>query len=86
MSSDSPTLTPQIIIESYQRAFQQVHGHHQPGVIHVGGQWYRVGGELIHRITLLQEITRLSEIAQRKTFPNTDKNLIQRLIFKLRGL
>lgn len=85
MSSDAPTLTPQIIIESYQRAFQQVHGH-QPGVIHVGGQWYRVGGELIHRVTLLQEITRLSEIAQRQTLPRTDKSLIQRLIFKLRGM
>jgi hypothetical protein len=85
MTPDSPTLTPQIIIDSYQRAYKQVHGHYAT-VVHVGGQWYRVSGELIHRVTLLQEIARLSDIAQKQTLPKSNKNMIQRLILKLRGL
>lgn len=82
-----PTLTPQSIVESYGRAYQKVYGR-VPRVRHVSGQWYCVGDETVHRLTLLTEIQRLSEEAkQLNPFVHTpNRSVINRLIARLRSL
>jgi replication initiation and membrane attachment protein DnaB len=79
------TLTPKHIMETYRRAYKQVHGQ-EPHIAHQFAEWYQVNGETVHRVTLFGEISRLRGLAQqqRLTAENTDKSLIQRLINKLR--
>lgn len=80
------TLTPQVIIDGYERAYERVYGR-LPSAQHVGGQWYYVNGETVHRMALMAEIGRLREqAAQRKRFQPEDRNMIQRLIARLRGI
>lgn len=82
-----PTLTPHSIVESYGRAYQKVYGR-LPRVRHVSGQWYCVGDETVHRLTLLTEIERLREEArQLNPFASSpNQSMIKRLIARLRTL
>lgn len=84
ITRDEPISAPQIILEAYQRAFRQVNGY-EPHIRHLGGHWYQVNGETVHRTFLMVEISRLRDLAQRQR-PTPDKSIIQRLIGKLRGI
>jgi hypothetical protein len=84
MASEDLTLSPQIMVDSYQRAYKQVHGRTLQ-VRHQFGEWYYINGETVHRLTLLQEITRLRSIAHKQRLQNTDRSLVQKLITRLRG-
>jgi hypothetical protein len=79
------TLTPEHIVNSYRSVFREVHGR-DPHVRHMGGQWYDVSGEMVHRLALLTEISRLSDIVRRQRSSRTDRNVINRIIARLRGL
>ncbi len=83
-STDAATLSPNEIVEHYQRAYKQVHGR-EPQVIHMFAEWYQVNGETVHRLTLFGEISRLRSLAQQQRLAKTDKSVVQRLIAKLRG-
>jgi hypothetical protein len=85
MNQADSTLTPKLMIESYQRAYRYVHGH-SPAVRHQFGEWYHVNGEIVPRSTLLAEITRLRSIAQKQRLQAADKSLVNRLIARLRGI
>ena len=86
MSPSDPTLTPDIIVTSYERAYRQVYGH-DPRIRHVGGQWYYVGDETVHRITLLTEIQRLrSQVQEQSPYATPNRSMIQRLIARLRTI
>ena len=85
MASEDLTLSPQIMVDSYQRAYKQVYGRTLQ-VRHQFGEWYYINGETVHRLTLLQEIARLRGIAQKQRLQNTDRSLVQRLITRLRGI
>ena len=87
MAYGEQTLTPHHIVESYGRAYRKVHGRY-PRVRHVAGQWYCVGDETVHRLTLMTEIKRLSEEArQLNPFAATpNRSVVQRLIARLRTL
>lgn len=85
MNQADATLTPQLIVEGYQRAYKHVHGR-TPQVRHQFGEWYSVSGEIVPRSTLLAEITRLRAIAQKQRLQSTDRSLMNRLIAKLRGI
>ncbi len=80
-----PTLTPQNIVDNFCRAYELVNGS-KPQIFHISAEWYRVNGEIVHRLTLLNEITRLRGFAQQQRLAKTDKTVIQRLISKLRGI
>jgi hypothetical protein len=82
---EDATLTPSLLIESYQRAYRHVHGR-SPVVRHQFGEWYYVNGEIVPRSTLLVEITRLRSLAQKQRLQATDKSLVNRLIARLRGI
>ncbi len=83
-SPDDATLTPQLIINAYERAFQRINGR-VPTVRHLGGQWYYVNGESVHRVALMTETKRLREMSKSQQ-PANDRGLITRLIAKLRGI
>lgn len=83
--TNNPTLTPQQIIDSYQRAYRQVHGQ-EPHVTHLFAEWYQVQGETVHRVTLFGEISRLRGLTQHQRTITTDKTLVQRLIARLRRI
>lgn len=84
LSRDETGPSPNIIVESYERAYQQLYGR-EPQVRHIGGPWYYVGGETVHRIMLLSEVKRLrEELDQRK--PKPSRGVIQRLIAHLRSI
>ncbi|MCA9913962.1 MAG: hypothetical protein H6671_07350 [Anaerolineaceae bacterium] len=80
------TLSPQAIMESFYHAYRAVNKQ-EPRVTHMFAEWYQVNGETVHRLTLLNEISRLRGIAnQQRLASAADKSLIQRLITKLRGI
>ncbi len=85
MNQADATLSPQLIVESYQRAYKHVHGR-TPQVHHQFGEWYQVGSEIVPRSTLLAEVARLRSIAQKQRLQSTDKSLVNRLIARLRGI
>jgi hypothetical protein len=85
MASEDLTLSPQVMVDSYLRAYKQVHGRTLI-VRHQFGEWYYINGETVHRLTLLQEITRLRGIAHKRRLQETDRPLVQRLIARLRGI
>ena len=85
---DGATLTPKHIVDSFQRAYRRVYGR-EAQVVHMFAEWYTVNGETVHRMTLFSEISRLNELArvqaeQRRPTAN-DRNMVQRLIARLRG-
>lgn len=84
VTSEAVTLTPQEILEHYQRAYRQVHGQ-EAHVIHMFAEWYQINGEMVHRLTLFGEISRLRGLAQQQRLAKTDKSIVQRLIARLRG-
>lgn len=83
VTQENATLTPQLIADNYRRAFKQVNGR-DPQIRHLGGPWYYVNGETVHRVAVLAEITRLRDLVKRPGMG--DKGMIQRLISKLRGM
>lgn len=86
MAVDDSTLTPQIIVDSYERVYREVH-ERDPHIRHIGGQWYYLNGETVHRLALFNEITHLHQVAhQRRQEQLASKSVIQRLILKLRGI
>ena len=85
MSPDDPTLTPELIIHGYVRAYRKLYGR-EPRIRHIGGQWYYVGGETVHRVSLLNETLRLHQLApQQSSYAAPNRGMIQRLISRLRG-
>jgi len=52
----------------------------------MGGYWYKVNGEIVHRTTLIQEITRLRELRRQQYKQKLDGNVLSRLIRKLRAV
>ena len=76
--------SPGEIIEHYQRAYRQVHGR-QAQAMHMFAEWYQINGEMVHRLTLFGEISRLRALAQQQRMAKTDRSVVQRLIAKLRG-
>lgn len=82
MQATETTLTPQDIADGYVRAYHTLHGV-QPKVRHMGGYWYQVNGEIVHRTTLTRECLRLRQLAQQKK--PIEKNLVLRLIARLKG-
>lgn len=84
-TANAPEQTAEQILEDYARTFKLVHGQY-PRVGYLSNQWFRVNGETVHRLTLMNEIERLRHLAQRKHIHSTDKGLVNRLISKLRGL
>jgi hypothetical protein len=83
VAQENATLTPQVIADNFRRAFHKVNGR-EPQIRHLGGPWYYVNGETVHRVALMAEITRLRDLVRR---PDTaDKSMIQRLIDKLRRI
>jgi hypothetical protein len=83
--SDDPTLTPQLIVNAYQRVFEQANGR-VPTVRHLGGQWYYVNGETLHRVALMTETKRLRDLVKSQRQASAERNVITRLIAKLRGI
>ncbi len=81
----SNTLTPKQIMETYRRAYHQVHGQ-EAHINHQFAEWYQVNGETVHRVTLFAEISRLRALAQQQRLnaESTDRSVIQRLIARLR--
>jgi hypothetical protein len=85
MASDDPTLTPELIVHGYTRAYRKVYGR-DPRIRHIGGQWYYVGGETVHRVSLLNETLRLHQMApSESSYATANRGMIQRLISRLRG-
>jgi hypothetical protein len=78
------TLTSQSIVESYRHAYRKVYGR-EPQIMHIFAEWYQVNGEMVHRVALLGEITRLLELHKQQRIQKTDKSIIHRLIAKLRA-
>ena len=86
MSSEDITLTPQRIVDDYESAYHKVYGQ-QPRVRHIGGQWYYIGGETVHRVALLTETARLRDVAkQQNIFSSPTRSMISRLITRLRSI
>lgn len=88
MNSDQQdvTLSPKSIMESFYHAYLAVHKQ-QPQIVHMFAEWYQVNGETVHRLTLLNEITRLRDLAnQQRISSKADRSIIQRLITRLRGV
>ncbi len=84
MIADDPTLPPRYVCENYRRAYNVVNGR-EPAVRYMGNHWYNVNGEIVYRSTLMEEISRLRNMAQRQRVPQ-DRSVIQRLIARLRSL
>jgi hypothetical protein len=85
MPYDDTTLTPQMIVDHYERAYRRVHGA-EPRARHIGGQWYYVSGETIHRLALMAETARLNDLARQRSFATPTRSIINRLISRLRGI
>ncbi len=86
MSPNDVTLTAQAIIDDYEAAYRKVHGQ-EPRVRHIGGQWYYINGETVHRVALLTETARLRDVArQQSPFSSPTRGMITRLIARLRGI
>jgi hypothetical protein len=86
MSPDDITLTPEWIVNEYEAAYRKVHGY-DPRIRHIGGQWYYIGGETVHRVALLTETARLRDIVkQQNPFSSPNRGMISRLIARLRGI
>jgi len=82
---DNASLSPRALIESYSHAFNAVNGR-SPRVRYMGNHWFVVNGETVHRVTLMEEIARLRDLAQRQTLHRADKGVIKRLIARLKNL
>jgi hypothetical protein len=79
----SSHLTPEQITDYYRRAYRMVYNR-DPQVAHAFAEWYQANGEIVHRITLFAEITRLRDQAQKERLKQADRSVIQRLIARLK--
>ena len=84
---ENATLTPMSLVTSYERAYRMATGR-APRVRHIGGQWYYINGETVHRVALMAETVRLQHMAQDRNPFNVipTRSLINRLISRLRTL
>lgn len=73
------------VIKEYAHFFCMVYGR-DPAAHYVRDGWYRINGEFVHHHVLLQQIDNLRHLARRKRMHESNKNAIQRLIEKLRGM
>lgn len=87
ISHNEVTLSPFDIAEAYRESFKTLYGK-DVDVQYIYNKWYTVNGETVHRITLMQEITRLQGLIRlrNQSMPRRDKNMVNRLISRLRGL
>lgn len=85
MRPNDKTLTPQDIAEGYMRSYYQLHGR-QPKVQHMGGYWYRINGEVVHRSTLVHEIINLRQLIKEQKKSGLPKGIIQRLITRIKAI
>jgi hypothetical protein len=83
MTRNDETLTPQDIAEGYMRSYHALYGR-QPSVRHMGGYWYQINGEIVHRTTLTSEMFRLRKLAQQQK--PIERSIVQRLITRLKSL
>ena len=79
------TLTPQIISDSFRRAYKDFYGR-DVHVIHCAAEWYQVDGEYVHRMTILQSLEHLREMLRARSTRDDKRNAVRRLIAKIRGL
>ncbi len=79
------TLTPGDIAEGYQQLYKSMHGS-SPRVQHMGGYWYKVNGEIVHRNTLIGEMHRLRDLKREQYRQKLERGLLSRLISKLRAI
>ncbi|MDX2160890.1 MAG: hypothetical protein SF162_06150 [bacterium] len=82
---EDPSLPPRYIVEHFRKAYHGLH-RREPMVRYMGNHWFYVNGETVHRATLIEEIARLRELAQRQTLIKKDQSVIQKLISKLRSM
>lgn len=82
---EETALPPRHAMEYYRRAYKGVHGR-EPAVRYAGNYWYFVNNEAVHHGVLIQEIARLRDLSQKQTLLTADKNVIHRIIARLRGL
>jgi hypothetical protein len=73
------------IVEDYGRAYQLAYGQ-KPRVRYMGNQWFNINGQMVHRSFLESETTRLTGMARARHRSHTDKNVVSRIIAKLRAL
>ncbi len=85
LSADDSVTPPRYVVENYRIAYVGAHGR-EPAVRYMGNHWYYVNGETVHRVTLLAEIERLRALPPKQQFRRTDRNIVQRLIDRLRAL
>ena len=80
-------VSPQSLIKNYEQVFRMAYGR-DPRARHIGGQWYYVNGETVHRVALMAETSRLRHLAEARNPFNVvpTKSLINRLITRLRSL
>lgn len=76
---------PRYVVENYRIAYVSANGR-EPAVRYMGNHWYYVNGETVHRLTLMEEISRLRAMPPKQPFRRTDRNIVQRLINRLRAL
>jgi len=50
----------------------------------MGGYWYQINGEIVHRTTLTSEMFRLRKLAQQQK--PIERSIVQRLITRLKSL
>lgn len=84
MRPNDPTITPQDIAEGYMRSYSQLYGC-PPRVQHLGGEWYKVNGEMVTRTILLDEVINIRHLIKQKK-KTTSKSLIHRLINKIKAI
>lgn len=87
MVASTDNFVPQSLIKDYEQVFRMAYGR-DPRVRHIGGQWYYVNGETVHRVALMSETSRLQHLAEARNPFNVvpTKSLINRLISRLRTL
>lgn len=85
LAVNDSTLPPRYVVEHYRKAYLVVNGR-EPQVRYMGNHWFSVNGETVHRATLMEEIERLRDLAQRRGVQSANKSVIQKLISRLKNL
>ncbi|NDJ61762.1 MAG: hypothetical protein GYB67_11595 [Chloroflexi bacterium] len=81
------TQTPEFILQEYNRCCRAVYGAENQ-VHYMGYGWYQVNNEVVHRMVILGEIQRLTELIAQARQPVTSapKSVVKRLIDKLKRM
>jgi hypothetical protein len=84
--SDDQTLTSHVIEQAFIAAFMNLY-QQTPQVRHVGGQWYYVNGETVHRFALMEQTALLESMYnERQAQERSRKSIVHRLISRLRAI